>query len=366
MNRNKALKRVAALSLGLVLAAVAAEIGVRILVGEQPKFPRRVVGAPWGLRYNEPGARYRHKSADVEVHFSINAQGMRAERGFAYAKPDGTFRVVCLGDSFTIGYEVDFEDTFASVLERELGAAGLRVEVLNAGVSGYSNAEECLYLERELHRYDPDLVLVSFFNNDLDDNVRTGLFALEDGELVTRAEDYVPAGRLGDFLNRSRVFNWLSERSDAFAVAKEKLTLLLKRRMVADERAGVDPGPEALPSAPAASAAGDPATYEARLAAAIFERMLRWCSERDLPLVIQSIPLPLWDDRTKLIDAFPYEHFDVERPGLHFFAAKDILAPHSARELLYWERSHSHWTPFAHRLAGKALADLILSRQLLE
>ncbi|MEZ4290376.1 MAG: hypothetical protein R3E53_07505 [Myxococcota bacterium] len=52
------------------------------------------------------------------------------------------------------------------MLEQELRRAGLQVEVLNAGVSGYSNAEALLYLERELLKYDPDLVLLSFFAND--------------------------------------------------------------------------------------------------------------------------------------------------------------------------------------------------------
>ena len=66
--------------------------------------------------------------------------------------------------------------------------------MLNAGVSGFSSAEECLYLERELMKYRPDLVIVSFCPNDLDDNVRTGLFKLEGDQLVEGRETYVPAG----------------------------------------------------------------------------------------------------------------------------------------------------------------------------
>ena len=110
-------------------------------------------------------------------------------------------RIVSLGDSFTIGFEVDVEDCFSSVLERALQKKGHGVEVLNAGVSGYSTAEACLYVERELLKYDPDLVLLSFYHNDVRDNIRTGLFRIEHGELVQTGDEYVPMGRLANFLN---------------------------------------------------------------------------------------------------------------------------------------------------------------------
>lgn len=97
---------------------------------------------------------------------------MRADRDYSYTKRPGVQRILSLGDSFTIGFEVDYDQTFSRVMEDELNAAGRRIEVLNAGVSGFGNAEECLYLERELMKYQPDLVIVSFYANDLDDNVR--------------------------------------------------------------------------------------------------------------------------------------------------------------------------------------------------
>ena len=67
LRRKSWIRRLLACVAGLAFAALVAELCVRIFVGEQPKFPRHVVEAPWGLRYNQPGARYRHKSADVEV-----------------------------------------------------------------------------------------------------------------------------------------------------------------------------------------------------------------------------------------------------------------------------------------------------------
>ncbi len=366
------------LGVALLVSGLLAEATVLLVHGEQPKFPRHVVAALWGLRYNEPNAEYRHKSADMTTTFRINAQGMRDDRDFAYAKPLGVKRIVSLGDSFTIGYEVDVDRTFSSVLERELRAAGHRVEVLNAGVSGFSNAEELLYLERELIRYAPDLVLVSFYGNDFVDNVRTGLFALEGDELVALSHDYVPAGRLGNFLNTNWVFNFLSERSNAFVFVKEEATKALKRAIVEQGLRRIDEAAAKAEAGGGAAAEPEPeaaaeADYESRLAVAILERMYAFCRERGIPLVIQSIPdlLPpatpgappeQWD----LVELFPAEAFDFDRPGVAFAPARDWLEAQRDGRLLYWMRSHRHWTPLSHEISGRGLARLVLRERLLE
>lgn len=368
--------RIALAVVGALVASLLGEALVRVVCGEQPKFPRHVVGAPWGIRFNEPSSRYRHRSADVDVAFHINRNGMRADRDYDHAKPAGTKRIVSLGDSFTIGYEVEREQCFSSVLEARLRAAGIDVEVLNCGVSGFGTAEECIYLERELLKYEPDLVLVSFFENDLDDNVRSGLFRVEGGVLLPAAERYVPAGGLGDFLNTSRLFNFLSERSDAFTLVKETVTMLVKRRVVAKNEATIAAPPAAAPAtaphaAPAAApnsaapAAPDPELLrQMKFCALLYERIYAMATARSIPLVIQSIP----DERLpdgKLVDSFPLADFDVKRPGILYLPTKELLDPLEGKELLYWRRSHHHWTPLAHRLAGEELARRILAAGLL-
>jgi lysophospholipase L1-like esterase len=316
------------LLVSLVIASLVLEGGVLLLAGEQPKFPRRVVGANFGLR----------------------------------DKPPGVKRIVSLGDSYTVGYEVEADETFAAVLERKLVEAGVNVEVLNAGVSGYSNAEECLYLERELLGYAPDLVLVSFYVNDLVDNYRSGLFRLENGVLAEAAQSYVPGGGLGNYLNTNPLFSWLSGYSNAFALLKEAATQIAKRQMVKENLAQV----AHASGAPAADDTEGSAP-ERELAAAIFDRIWRTTQARGIPLLIQSIPIPnSVAGPTALVDTFPLAEFDVNRPGLVFFSAKEALDPYVGKDKLYWTRSHGHWTPLAHRLDGEALARIVLERDLLD
>src|SRR5687767_11976637 len=346
--------RLAVFAMGLAAAMVLAEALVLLFVGEQPKFPRRVVAAPWGLRYNDPGATYRHKSRDGTWQFTINRQGMRADRDYHYVKPPGRLRVLVVGDSFAIGYEVGVEQTFAMVLERELRRRNVDVEVLNAGVSGYSTAEAALYLERELIKYQPDVVVSSAYENDFADNLRSDLLRLESTGLVAGHESYVPAGGLGDFLNTTPLFNLLSERSNAFAFAKEQVTLVVKTAM---EQAG---GKAAEPQHP--DDLKSRLDYERRLLAAIVERMYAFLHARNIRLVILSIPRQT--PAAELVDGFPCELLDLSRPGLEFVSGKEVLAPLATTNALYNRFSLNHWTPVAHEAAGKALANLDLWRTL--
>lgn len=345
------------LAVSLGFSALVLEMGVLLAVGEQAKFPRHVVGTEFGVRVNEPGARYRHKSADGTFWFEINSRGLRADREYPYEKPEGVSRIVSLGDSFTAGYEVAGDETFSAVLEQELIEDGYRVEVLNAGVSGYSNAEAVIYFERELLRYDPDVVLLSFYANDLVDNVRTGLFEMKDGRLEQTAESYVPAGGLGNFLNTNPIFNWLSGYSNAFVFVKERLTHLAKRGMLADNRANVEGA--------STEAAEKRSRDQRRLAAGILDRLYEIAHARGIPLVIQSIPHPKGGEDPELLEMFPLEVFEVDREGLYFVSLVPVLSKRLGRETLYNARSHGHWTAVSHRDSGETLARLIADEALL-
>jgi len=352
------LQKLLLLTGSLLVSAFLMEAAVLVFVGEQPKVPRHVVGGLFGLRINDSNVTYRHKTADVTVSFHINGQGMRAERDYSYLKPPGVKRIVTLGDSFTMGHEVSFEDTFSRVLEDVLRKSGVSVEVLNTGVSGYGTAEECLYLERELFKYSPDVVIVGFFGNDLVDNVRSNLFALRGNELAQIGREYVPLGRFGDFLNRNLVLNFLSERSNAFAFTKERITELLKRRAIKDNVRNLN-GAMGRDSDP-----DEQASYQRKLTAAIFERIYADTRRAGIPLIIQSIPF-LGEDPESLVEVFPLGEFDVNRDGVYFVAGKDFLAPVLGKETLYWQRSDGHWTPLSHDRSGKALAGLILQKNFL-
>ena len=98
---------------------------------------------------------------------AINADGLR-ERDLPREKPADTRRILCLGDSVTFGHWVTAEQAFPRQLERVLsGRISGRLEVINAGVPGYSPFQEARWLEEQGWSYQPDLILVNFVLNDV-------------------------------------------------------------------------------------------------------------------------------------------------------------------------------------------------------
>lgn len=116
-----------------------------------------------------------------------NAWGMR-DRPHALEKPEGTFRILVLGDSFMEALQVDFEESLPHLLETELAErSGRAVEVINASTSGWGTDDEVAYLDRYGMRFRPDLVLVAMtLHNDLSDNLALEHHDFRNGELSVR------------------------------------------------------------------------------------------------------------------------------------------------------------------------------------
>lgn len=110
------------------------------------------------------------------AYFRINSAGFR-DREHCLEKPPDTFRVAVLGDSYAEALQVDQQETFWAVLERELQqrdfAPGRAVEILNFGVSGFGTAQELEMLRQHAWAYAPDLILLAVCTgNDIRNNSR--------------------------------------------------------------------------------------------------------------------------------------------------------------------------------------------------
>lgn len=90
----------------------------------------------------------------VEIEYRINSKGLRDEET-SYEKPEDTFRIVVIGDSFTFGFGVPIKQHYSVLLEGYFE----NVEVINMGVDGFGVDQALLYLQLEGFKYEPDLVL---------------------------------------------------------------------------------------------------------------------------------------------------------------------------------------------------------------
>ncbi len=83
-------------------------------------------------------------------------------------KAPGVFRIIVIGDSFTYGGKMHFDDSFPKRLERmlNLNVNQRKVEVLNWGISGYSTLHEVELVKDAVTQFNPDLVVVQITLND--------------------------------------------------------------------------------------------------------------------------------------------------------------------------------------------------------
>lgn len=219
------------------------------------------------------------------VPFHVSSQGLRDQ---IYGdKMEGTFRILCIGDSFTMGHGLaDEEDTYPKQLEallNERSESG-RVEVINAGVMAWGVWQSAAWLKREGLAFEPDLiVLQTYAGNDVRDSLtRVGEHLdCDDAEYVNRMRQFRYENRPAIRLDRR-----LRSLSYVYAV----LSRAVLRGPAAD---------------PIEFDCGRRFSYEVMLKESypslekgwqFFEEdvadLAAWCNDNDVPYVVFNVPGP--------------------------------------------------------------------------
>jgi len=116
----------------------------------------------------DPYTGYRLKPGGVGhyqggIHAVANSHGHR-DVEVSLEKPPRKFRILVLGDSFTVGANVQQEESYPKVLEKHLRSSfGSRIQVVNAGVGGWQPFQYAQYFEYYGRGFEPDLILIGFF-----------------------------------------------------------------------------------------------------------------------------------------------------------------------------------------------------------
>lgn len=348
------------LSVNLLLAVAAlgvafglGEIVVRALFADTSTlFPRYHTGYKYGdytLRGIRPNAEFRHTSVDGSWRFVTNSRGFRNTREFAYEKPEGTLRLLALGDSHTQGYEVRQDFTYAAVAERVLNARGVKAEAINAGVSGYSTAEALALLENEGVKYRPDVVLLGFYANDFEDNLKAGLFALEDGKLVAKKHAHLPGVKIQDAIYSLPPVRWLSEHSYFYSLLFNAVWEHFKALAAKAARESVPQTEYAVPKPEG------PSQVELELATALVLRMHDFCRRNGIRLIVADIPRRpgAWRIETSLPQPMAAK---LKAAGVELISSAELLGPYEGAAELHVPHGHHHISEFTHTLIGTEIA----------
>jgi hypothetical protein len=166
---------------GVIVGLGMCELLVRVAVTV------RDVGPPLSVYHSvygkslKPNLDARRITPEFTMRITTNSEGFRGpERTSLYRRS-----VLCLGDSFTMGYGVDDGEDFPSLVRNALtGHVSAPLDVVNLGMGHSGNGWWVKLLRRAGERFCPVLVVLQIHENDFDDNIRERLF------------DLTPAGEL--------------------------------------------------------------------------------------------------------------------------------------------------------------------------
>ena len=195
-----------AISIALVLLALAAvEAYLRLTI---PGSSRESI-----YEYTLSTKRYKVMKPNARVvawgkELRTNELGFRDATPRLAPKRPGEFRIVVLGDSFTVSAGVDFSRIYTTLLEQRLKEKHPGARVINLAVGGYNVVQYAAVLEEVALGLDPDMVVVALYpENDFSMDTYEENFRIASGD--TAAADvpwvqslYTYRAYLGKVVNR--------------------------------------------------------------------------------------------------------------------------------------------------------------------
>ena len=357
---------------------------------------------PSGSSYlGDPHAGYRLRPTPIEDVVDpdsdhINQLGFR-DREHAIEKPDGTYRILGIGDSFVYG-NVPLEDNFLRVAEDGISAGvtgdSLAAEMILMGLGGYAPDNEVGVLRSVGLDLDPDLVVLNFF-------VGNDVIGLAMPARVYRGQLYFTGSltRWVHFARKSRIF-LLAEST---VLHRFKGAIVERTRGAIGQQDGPQSAEDTAQGADAEPSSEGPPEYRVsgtyigyqrkRMHTYLREpdaRMRRlWskaeghllefdrlCRARDVPWVLYVIPAEVQVDpviadivfRRLSLDpedydlTLPQERLRAlcEEHGIAFLDPLPLLRSSHRSEARLYVPNDTHWNVDGNRLAGDILGSFIL------
>lgn len=282
----------------------------------------------------------------AQGELSTNSRGMRGSREYAIERRPGVRRGMVLGDSFSAGYGVADEATYAAQLESMLEDT----EILNLAVPGYGVDQAILRWELAGRPYQPDFIVLGIFVPDFHRNVGTWWFdapkprfRIEDGAL-TLPPQKLPA--MEDTVgNEQRI-------REELAPLLQNPRIWLAVRYVAERLARRFNGwrePEAT------------FAEKRELLAGLISRLANDCRDRDIDLAIVTIltEYPEYPDEDRILAVIDAAAAASQVPVLH-------LDRFLGAETRVFDPQTDHWSPLGHRLAAARIADFLNAANVIE
>ncbi|KMP11213.1 hypothetical protein UR09_04025 [Candidatus Nitromaritima sp. SCGC AAA799-A02] len=116
---------------------------------------------PSHIFYNKSYNRYRGRPLGYYHGFRLNSKGFH-DVEYSLEKPENSFRIVAVGDSFAYGV-VPYKFNYLTLLEEKLKQDQSSIEVINMGIGATGVRSHLSVLVNEGISYNPDMVIAGFF-----------------------------------------------------------------------------------------------------------------------------------------------------------------------------------------------------------
>ncbi len=158
------------LVLALILFALLEGFSSLILIAGDVRQLFRVSGDEAIIQYDpDLGVIYQPNVNKPDLYapgvgLRTNSQSFRAHQDYTTEIPAGKQRLLCVGDSFTVGEGVANDQTWCHLL----GELDTALETINLGQGGYGLDQMYLRYLREAERFQHNVVVFAFIANDLE------------------------------------------------------------------------------------------------------------------------------------------------------------------------------------------------------
>ena len=362
-----------ALGLGVVITLLVAEGVTRLFYQPAPahiqglrlKFSDYYLQDPelgWLPRANISGSYFRFPAS-----FKTNSKGLR-DREYDEDKTAGVMRIAVVGDSHTWGYGVNDDELYSEKLEVMLGDS----EVINFGVTAYSLWQEVDYFKRTGLRYAPDILIVGFTQNDVEQGANRKNIEMANAkrEEQTKPNDRQQSFKFKRFLaENSALYKFVVDRINTNKSVVQFLARLgLKEPLVGVE--GIDNNLKTSLRDPPPEIERSFRAVEAKLSE------LKSLTDREgVRLIVVAIPArqaieAVFFRQSIALSIFEPEDFDLDKPyrrlatfaqkeGIEFVNPVDQFRDSPLKEEGLFLKRDVHLSPAGHELLARVLAHYI-------
>lgn len=142
------------------------------------------------LYKGRPGISFTATTGEFANDISFNSYGFYDDDW--PVQKTGDIRILVIGDSFTAGFNVPFEENYARQLEHILQKNGYSADIMVAGLASWDTSTELKFLERIGLKFKPDIVIIQMYGNDIRSSYLRGLFSLNGNKLVDNTPVNIP------------------------------------------------------------------------------------------------------------------------------------------------------------------------------